>query len=627
MHKITAREKFRYQFDAFMSRGSGALILGLFLVSAIIIVLASIVVATLDLAPEPQSMPLYMWGNLMRLIDAGTLAGDSGDWSYLMLMLLVTAGGVFIFSSLIGVLTTGLEAKLDELRKGRSLVAETGHSIILGWSPHIFSVVSELALANESQGSFRIVVMAQKDKVEMEDELRDKIKLPRGGRLVCRTGDPMDPDDLTIVNPGAAKSILIITNDADDPDAAVLKTVLALSRRLEGITPGPHVAAVLTQDRNLSAANIAGAGRAVFIPAGGIVARIMAQTCRQPGLSIVIADLLDFSGDEIYMYAHPRLAGKTYGHIALGMGHGAAMGIRTASGTIRINPPAGTVFGPDDLLICLAGDDSAISLAENAPPVDETMIASGKLRPATPERLLILGWNNLGPVFLSSIDEYAAPGSEAVIVASGFTPEAPVPERLRAMQVTTDTADVSDPEVLEGLSPQDFDHVMVFSDPGLPLQSADAKTLAILLHLRAIADRIGRRFPITTQILDDRNHCLAQAARADDFIVSDRLLSMMLAQVSENPQLIQVFSELFRSEGSELYLKSASAYVREDCPVTFATVIHAALSRGETALGWRILANAHDADANYGVRLNPAGSETVTFAPGDQVIVLAEDES
>ncbi|MEF3697563.1 CASTOR/POLLUX-related putative ion channel [Desulfolutivibrio sp.] len=627
MHKITARDKFRYQFDAFMSRGSGALILGLFLVSAIIVVLASIVVMALDLAPEPQSMPLHMWGNLMRLVDAGTLAGDSGDWPYLMLMLLVTAGGVFIFSSLIGVLTTGLEAKLDELRKGRSLVAETGHSIILGWSPHIFSVVSELALANESQGSFRIVVMARKDKVEMEDELRDKVKLPRGGRLVCRTGDPMNPDDLTIVNPGAAKSILIITDEGDDPDASVLKTVLALSHNLADVAPGPHIAAVLSNDRNLSAATIAGAGRAVFIPAGGIVARIMAQTCRQPGLSIVIADLLDFSGDEIYMYANPRLEGKTYGHIALGMGHGAAMGLRTASGMIRINPPGNTIFGPGDDLICLAGDDSVISLAEKSPLVDEAALATGEIRPAKPERLLILGWNNLGPLFLSSIDEYAAPGSEVVIVTSAITHGSPIPENLRNMQVTASTADVSDPAILEGLSPQDFDHVMVFSDPSLPLQSADAKTLAILLQLRAIADRLGRRFPITTQILDDRNHSLAQAARADDFIVSDRLLSMMLAQVSENPELIQVFGDLFRSEGSELYLKPVAAYVREGCPVSFATVIHAALRRGETALGWRAAASANDAHANYGVRLNPSSSEIVTFAPGDKIIVLAEDES
>ncbi|NDY56291.1 potassium transporter TrkA [Desulfovibrio sulfodismutans] len=626
MNRIRMTDTLRYKFDSFMSRGSGALILGLFTMSAIIILIASTLVVFLDLAPEPQPLPLLMWGNLMRLMDAGTLAGDSGDWSYLVLMLLVTAGGVFIFSSLIGVLTTGLEARLEELRKGRSLVAETGHSVILGWSPHIFALVSELSLANESQGSFCIAIMAQRDKVEMQDELRDKISLPKGGRLVCRTGDPTDVDDLAIVNPGAAKSILIITADPDDPDAVVLKTVLALSRRLDGVEGGPGIAAVLRSDNSLSAATIAGAGRAVFIPAGGIVARIMAQTCRQPGLSAILTDLLDFSGDEIYMHADQRLTGKTYGRIALSMGHGSAMGLRTAAGEVLINPPADTVFGPGDALICLAQDDSMIALSDDAPAVDASVLADVPASAAAPERLLILGWNQLGPLFLASTDEYAAPGSDALIVAPAFASNAPIPGNLRAMRVESRIGEVSDPDVLQSLSPQDFDHVMVFSDPSLPLQSADARTLAILLHLRAIADRLGRHFPITTQILDDRNHALAQAARADDFIVSDRLLSMMLAQVSENPELLRVFGELFRAEGSELYLKPASSYVREGCPVNFATVIQAALRRGESALGWRSIATASDAGANYGVRLNPGVRDTITFAPGDRIVVLAEDD-
>ncbi len=628
MHQLSVRDRLRYRFDAFMSRGAGALILGLFLISAIIVILASALVFSLDLAPESPPLPMLMWGNLMRLMDAGTLAGDSGGWGYLALMLLVTAGGVFIFSSLIGVLTTGLEARLEELRKGRSLVAESGHTVLLGWSPHIFYVISELALANESQGSFCITILAPRDKVEMQDELREKVALPRGGKLVCRTGDPMDPDDLRIINPASAKSIVIIADESDDPDTAALKTVLSLTRSLEGVSPGPSVAAALRNERNISAAKIAGAGRAVFISAGGVIARIMAQTCRQPGLSVVIADLLDFSGDEIYIFKDKRLEGERYGNVALGMGKVSAMGVFTASGEVQLNPPKDTVLGTGDALICIAEDDSAISMEDYAAhDVDELAIIRSKPRPPLRERLLILGWNQLGPLFLTSIDEYAAPGSQAIIVAPAFIIGADLPMNLRNMSVEGKIADVSDPAILRELAPQDFDHVMVFSDPSLPLQRADAQTLAILLHLRAIADTLGKRFPITTQILDDRNHALAQVARADDFIVSDRLLSMMLAQISENPSLLQVFEELFRAEGAELYLKPASLYVLEGRSVNFATVIQAASLRGETALGWRVCAAATDPAVNYGVRLNPAKSEVVTFAPGDQVLVLAEDES
>ena len=75
----------------------------------------------------------------MRTLDAGTMGGDEGNWPYLFAMLAVTIGGIFIISSLIGILTTGLEARLDSLRKGRSKVVESDHTVILGWSPLGFS--------------------------------------------------------------------------------------------------------------------------------------------------------------------------------------------------------------------------------------------------------------------------------------------------------------------------------------------------------------------------------------------------------------------------------------------------------------------------------------------------------
>ncbi|MBI5829315.1 MAG: hypothetical protein HZB20_07185, partial [Chloroflexi bacterium] len=47
-----------------------------------------------------------------------------------------------IISALIGIINNGIEDKLDELRKGRSNVIESGHTVILGWSPQVFSIIS-----------------------------------------------------------------------------------------------------------------------------------------------------------------------------------------------------------------------------------------------------------------------------------------------------------------------------------------------------------------------------------------------------------------------------------------------------------------------------------------------------
>jgi hypothetical protein len=55
-------------------------------------------------------------------------------------------------------------------------------------------------------------------------------------------------------------------------------------------------------------------------------------------------------------------------------------------------------------------------------------------------------------------------------------------------------------------------------------------------------------------------------------------------------------------------------------------VVEAARRRGHVAIGYRLSARASDAAAQYGVRVNPRKSEPVTFADGDRIIVVAEDQ-
>ena len=89
--------------------------------------------------------------SLLHALDPGTVAEDSGHWPFLLVMLLITLGGLFVVSALIGVIATGLDSRIEEMRKGRSVVLEENHTLILGWSDTIFTVLSELEIANESQ--------------------------------------------------------------------------------------------------------------------------------------------------------------------------------------------------------------------------------------------------------------------------------------------------------------------------------------------------------------------------------------------------------------------------------------------------------------------------------------------
>jgi voltage-gated potassium channel Kch len=627
MRQITLGDRLRYRFDNTISRGTVALIGWLFVLLAALVFASSLVVYATGVAPEAGGRRLgfleTLWLSLMRTIDPGGVGGDQGSWPFLLSMLAVTAGGILVFSTLIGVIFAGIDSKLDELRKGRSFVVEKGHTVVYGWSSEVFSVISELVVANESRPSACIAVLADKDKVEMEDEIRDRVGKTKNTRVVCRTGDPIDIDDLERVNPHEARSIIVLPPEREDADSQVIKTILALTNNPNRRKEPYHIVSRMREPENLGVAQMVGGAEVELVPVDDLIARITAQTCRQSGLSVVYTDLLDFGGDEIYFRHEPRLVEIAFGEALTAYESCSVIGLRTGNGRIELNPPMETEITAEDALILIAEDDSAIALSENADPkVEAGAIRRPRPHREKPERTLILGWNERAPMMIAHLDRYVSSGSEVTVV----TPEgAGLPttfDELEHQAVNVRTGNTSDRRTLDALEVPAYDHVIVlsYSDGS---DDADSRTLVSLLHLREIAEHSGRSFSIVSEMLDDRNRELAEIARADDFIVSDRLVSLMMCQVSENKEYAAVFEELIDPKGSELYLKPAEEYVKPGVPLSFYTIVEAARRRGEVAVGYRVKAEAGDSRKSYGVRLNPAKSQRIEFAEGDKVIVLA----
>jgi hypothetical protein len=263
--------------------------------------------------------------------------------------------------------------------------------------------------------------------------------------------------------------------------------------------------------------------------------------------------------------------------------------------------------------------------------VDEGAIRLHDPEAHTPEHTLILGWNNRAPEIITQLDAYVAPGSSVTVIAD--RPAADLPPDgapwccpdLTHQTVQFQVGDTTERGLLDGLDVGRFQHVVVLPYSNtLPVQRADARTLITLLHLRDIASHADRPFAIVSEMLDVRNRALAEVTRTDDFIVSDRLISLMLSQVAENKELNQVFYDLFDPAGSEIFLKHASHYVALGQPVSFYTVVEAARRRGEAAFGYRLKALVNDPTLAHGVVVNPDKSKLVTFGERDRIIVLAE---
>jgi voltage-gated potassium channel Kch len=630
--KITVKDKFQYWMDNQFSKGTGALILWLGVLSVVVIVLAGVLISALKITPEgEQPMGFFeaAWASLMRTLDAGSMVGDTG-WGFRFVMFLVTLGGVFIISALIGVLTTGVDNKIEALRKGRSRVLESGHTVILGWNQQVFTLISELVTANANQKKSCIVVMGPPDKVEMEEEIRQKVEDTGKTRIVCRSGEPMDMADLNIVGLNTAKAIVVLSPGGDEPDAEVIKIVLAIVNHPKRRAEPYHIVAEIYDPKNMESALVAGGDEVEWVLVGDFVARVIAQTCRQSGLSVVYTELMDFGGDEIYFTQQPSLVGRRFGETLAAFETNTVMGIVTPDGNGILNPPMDTVIREQDRLIVIAEDDDKIFLTMGKPQnIQEAAIVSQRLSAPQPEKTLILGWNKRGAAIIRELDHYVAPGSSVLIVADAEDIEedlqtcCPI---LEAQQIVWQRKDSTSRRVLDSLPLAEYHHIIVlcYSDT-LSAQQADARTIVTLLHLRDIAEKTGLRFSIVSEMLDLRNRNLADVTRADDFIVSDKLVSLMLAQVSENKYLNSVFKDMFDPEGSEIYLKPIEDYVQVGKPLNFYTVVEAARRYGEVAIGYRQVQFAKDANRSYGVKINPNKSEEIVFAPGDRLVVIADE--
>ncbi|MCP4538113.1 MAG: potassium transporter TrkA [Chloroflexi bacterium] len=627
MHQPSIKDRLRYAFDNTMSKGPIALIGWLGLVAIIVILVVSLLVWSMGIASE-ASLTEQIWAYLMDTLE--TDAMTDAPWSFRLVTLIVVFTGIFVMSTLIGVLTAGIEDKLEELRKGRSKVIETGHTVILGWSEQVFSIISELVIANENQPKSCIVILGEEDKVEMEDEIRDKVESTSRTRIVCRTGSPMEMTDLDIVSLHTAKSIIILAPKDDDPDASVIKTMLAITNNPDRRPEPYHIVAEMHNPRNMDVARIVGRDEAELLLVGEVIARVTAQTCRQSGLSVVYTEFLDFEGDEIYFQEELGLVGKTFGEALLNYEDSAVLGLRPKGKEPILNPPMDTVIQKGDEIIAVSEDDDTVILSGLTDlNIDESAIRTAQATETAVEHVLLLGWNWRAPTIIRELDHYVPPGSTVTVLADvndAMTEINQLDAVLKNQNITCLQGDTTDRAVLDELDLAKIDHVILlaYSDKLEP-QKADARTLITLLHLRDIAQRNGYTYSIVSEMMDIRNRKLAEITEVNDFVVSDRLISLMLSQISENKALSAVFADLFDPEGSETYLKPVTHYVEVGQPVNFYTIVEAARRQSQVAIGYRIEAHTTDASREYGLVVNPRKLDIITFAKNNKIIVLAED--
>lgn len=615
-------EKLLYRFDNLLARGTWVIALWLIVATLALAALAAFVFTLFHLhtpTGRSTSFPESFWQSLLRIIDTGTMAGDEA-WPLRFVALFVTLSGLFLASALIGLIVSGIDRRLALLRRGRSTVIESGHLLVLGWSPLVLTIIGELVLGEGERGGGCVVVLCPHDKEQMEDQIRASIPDPGDTRIVCRTGDPSSPVDLAIVRPTEARSIVIVSDD-DTHDATVVKTVLAvLNAAPAGVDPPPIIAEV-TSAATGEYLRVACGPVLHTVRSDEVVAGVMAQTCRQPGLSTVLYDLLDFAGDELHLARAPELDGRTFAEALHAYEAASVIGRWRADGSVDLLPPPSATFEPGDGVVAIAETDAAIRFSAFVPEDDDGDNPSRRL-PAPARRVLVIGWNRLGQLMMNTFGRSLPPGSQVQIV---YDPGLADPElcrctpmdHIRLEFVPLDQGPQDLPRVVADAAP---DRVFVLGyRERLASGDADAHTLLSLLVVdRALAE-LPTRPMVVAELVHLRDLELAGMTHADDFIVTDVLSGLLMAQLAEHPELDVVFHDLLGSGGASIELHQIGWY-GDLTARTYADVVRRVAREGDVAIGYRRPASR---SVEGTIHLNPPKSERVDLRPDDEVIVIS----
>ncbi len=630
--KVGFWTKARYSFDNSIAKSS-AFVFYLFLAFALLSVFVVLTKYTLyslpgilpegTLPPKPIGLE-----NFFDWFASLYTPQPPQNWADRVVFILNWVITISIAASVTAFFVAAINRAFAKLRKGKSPIIDSNHTLILGWSNRVFPILKELAAANANARNARVVILSNLERDFMEDEIESRAEGLGKLKVITRSGDPTNPTDLKRLNLSNSKSVIIL--DADEAgDATVVSTVLAV----KSVNTNPNLKVIAElDDANTSEALVSATnGQVIAIRSHDVIARVTAQASRQPGLAAVALDLLDFGGDEIYFQAVPALAGKTYREALVSFNEASIIGLAHADGSLELNPKGTTKLKVDDKIIAVAEDDDKVVYTGPTDPVVKAKPAVKKVPARKAEHMLIIGWSGMGRTILAELAPFMVKGSTVHIIGKKDYTKRAETENLNFGNLKTTFAYTSGDlkDILVAASAKHYDQILVLGyRKGVTVADADALTMLTMLQLNQLFEQDGNGVDPTrlvAEILDSSKAEIARVAAVDDLVVSDNLAALLIAQISENTALAPVFADLFDVDGASLNLKPIEYFADLGKDISYGELVAAAGLRGDSAIGIRIAANASK-DGTTGVELNPSKHHTFKPAAGDGLVVVGNLE-
>jgi len=530
----------------------------------------------------------------------------------------------------------------------------------------------------ESDGGGCIVILADHDKIEMDDFLMDNIATDDryGTKIVTREGNPADQWMLERASAAMARCVVVLTDplNQDEGTAGAVRTMLALilglppwdgsDRKVTGI-PGIRGNLMLevfdTENVNFATQVEEGVrnpfeGILYTLVPDDITGKLLVQCAMEPGLCRVFSHILKFEQNEFYMKEWPSLIRRKFADVCFMFDDAVPFGIRLATPyyeesetpgepprlvTYLLNPPGDQVIEDGDEVIVIAEDDDTYSPGEmhlvevQTPPEFQEPEAK-------PVNVLLVGFRPDVAEVINNVEKWVAKGSRLMLFC-----EEPIDSRMEIMMenglnwekfqnMTLDNHQ-GNPLVLADVEALNCEHYQITMILATQLEiepciferaiDVDSRVLVTAVMIRGLQRGhwgmdARKNCTNVAEILDKRSLGLIKASRLNDYVCINNMVAAALAQCAMEPKVLGLLDELFCPDGSEMHIKDIRFYAREGEALNWWELVARARLKMQCAMGYI----QQSIDAFQAPVLNPVDkTERIVWRTGDKLVVFSED--
>ena len=537
----------KYRIDRMLNKGLFYQLMLLVFAIIILLLIVSIFIIIVFQYPAKRAF----WDSLMQFIDTGNISSVEGSFGLVITFLMVTFIGVCGWGSLIAMINKALQDRINNLSKGNAFIMEKNHAIILGYGEEALTIVEEFIMAK-----VKTIIILSEHNVDVIRKRISFIKDYKKTNIIIREGTSSRIENIKLLNISKSSSISIINND----DTESLNILLALKKIISEyeLENKINICVLVHEEDTIEIIKSIEDKNFVIhiIYKYEILYKLIAQSIIYTGLSNVYEDLFSNDGNVFYIETDHDFDNHTFEDAALkyldkGM---ILLGITKEDRSQLLIPKHDNILKKENRLVVLSRNNNDDSIKEY-PDIKPNIIKYKN-------NILLICEEKRYDEIIKEISEYMENHNIRMLSYDLIKSQK---NKYKFM--------------LEKLKKEEITKIVLISEDNI----TDVKSINILLIIRQIIRKENLNIAILSLLNSIQKRNLIYSDDVRDFIVSGKLIGMLMAQASLSSNILYIFYGLLSKNVKDIIMSPYSDYFKE--PKTFKEVYLSLLNKKIILIG------------------------------------------